>query len=238
MYKLRYYNSFKDINENTIKVEVYIDTENTVKAEELISSADPVSIQYSGEDDIFQPFKLSGASINFLVKNVLSDLYTGELKKIRVHILKNDELFWVGYQTPNIYSQPYLNEYDELTIECIDTLSIGENVEYKYIGTETKISTFSDVIFHILDMLDPEKVIKNLYIHNINSIENDFNLLDRFSIQERNFFDEDDEPQKVKEVLEDIMRYLGLTLFQWKDSYYAIDPSALSTISSSVAYWC
>jgi hypothetical protein len=236
MYKLRYYNSFKDINENTIKVEVYIDTDNTVKAEELVSSADPVSIQYSGDEDIFQPFKLSGASINFLVKNVLSDLYTGELKKIRVHILKNDELIWIGYQTPNIYSQPYLNEYDELTIECVDTLSIGENVEYKYIGTETKISTFSEIILHILNMLDPEKVIKDLYIHNTNSIENDFNLLDRYSIQERNFFDEEEEPQKVKEVLEDIMRYLGLTLFQWKDSYYAIDPSALSTISSFSKY--
>lgn len=227
MYNLRYYNSFKDIDDNTILVEVFIDSPDTVQAEELRSSANPVTIQYSGEDDIFQPLKLSGASINFLVKDILSDLYTGELKKVRVHILKNNELLWVGYQTPNIYSQPYINEYDELAIECVDTLSIGENVEYKYIGLETKISKFSEIIFHILNLLDPEQVIKNLYIHNTNSIESDFNLLDRFSIQERNFFDEEEEPQKVKEVLEDIMRYLGLTLIQWKDSYYAFDPSAL-----------
>ena len=230
MYKLRYYNSFKDINENTIKVEVYIDTTDVVKAEELYSSAEPITITYSGEDDIFQPLKLSGASINFLVKNVLSDLYTGELRKIRVHILKNSELLWLGYCTPNIYSQSYNDEYEELTIECVDTISIGENIDYKYIQTESKISTFSEVIYHILNLLDPDKVIPNIYLHNSISLEEgESELLDRLALQERNFFDEEEEPQKVKEVLEDLFRFLGLTLFQWKNSYYAIDPKALSS---------
>ena len=64
MYKLRYYTSFKDINEDTIKVEVYINTTSNISAEELYSSAEAVRVEYSC-DDIFQPLKLSGASINF-----------------------------------------------------------------------------------------------------------------------------------------------------------------------------
>ena len=226
MYKLRYYTSFKDINEDTIKVEVYINTTSNISAEELYSSAEAVRVEYSC-DDIFQPLKLSGASINFLVKNVLKDLYTGVLVNIRVHIYKNDSLFWVGFQTPNMYSQNYNNEYEELTIECVDTLSICENIKYKYFKTDDKVATFYDIITHILDHCDAEKIIPNLYIHNSISYDSSYDIISRFSIQERNFFDEEEEPQNVREILGDIMRYLGMTLFQYKDSYYAVDYNSL-----------
>lgn len=226
MYKLRYYNSFKDINENTIKVEVYINTTNTVTAEELYSSAEAVNIEYSC-DDIFQPLKLSGASINFIVDKVLEDLYTGVLDSIRVHIYKNGELFWVGYQTPNMYSQGYNEEYEELTIECVDTLSICENIKYKYLDGENKVTTFYDIITHILDHCDAEKIIPNLYIHNSFSYESTYDIISRFSIQERNFFDEEEEPQNTQEILSDIMRFMGMTLIQYKNAYYAVDFNSL-----------
>jgi hypothetical protein len=44
MYKLRYYSTFKDICNNTLRLEIYKDLEETVTAEELILSADAVSI--------------------------------------------------------------------------------------------------------------------------------------------------------------------------------------------------
>ena len=226
MYKLRYYSSFKDINENTIKVEVYIKTTNTVTAEELKTSAEAVTIQYSC-DDIFQPLKQSGASINFIVSKVLTDLYTGVLVNIRVQIYKNGELFWVGYQTPNMYSQPYNDEYEELTIECVDTLSIAENIKYKYLTGINKVSTFYDIISNILNQCDAEVLIPNLYIHNSFSYDSTFDVIKRLSIQERNFYDEEDEPQNVQEILSDILRYMGMTLVQYKDSYYAIDFNSL-----------
>lgn len=92
MYKLKYHSSFKDINENNIKIEIYKNTTATVQAEELILSADAVSIQYES-DNIFQPLKQSAASINILTSKVLDDLYTGKLNDIQIRIYKNNNLF-------------------------------------------------------------------------------------------------------------------------------------------------
>lgn len=226
MYKLRYYSSFKDINENNIKIEIHKDTTSTVQAEELLLSADAVSIQYES-DNIFQPLKQSAASINILTTKVLNDLYTGKLNDIQIRIYKNNNLFWLGYQTPNLYSSSYNDIYDELTLECIDTIAQLDNIQYEYITGKNKITSFIDILYWILDKTDGEKLINNIYIHTSLSIDNNKNILNKLSIQERNFFDEDNESEKSKEVLEDMMSFLGMTLIQYQNSYYIIDYEAI-----------
>ena len=45
-YQLIYNSSFKDIDENTINIEIYRDSGGTLIASELLCSADAVSINY------------------------------------------------------------------------------------------------------------------------------------------------------------------------------------------------
>lgn len=226
MYKLKYHSSFKDINENNIKIEIYKNTTATVQAEELILSADAVSIQYES-DNIFQPLKQSAASINILTSKVLDDLYTGKLNDIQIRVYKNNNLFWLGYQTPNLYSSSYNDIYDELTLECIDTIAQLDNIQFEYITGKNKITSFIDILYFILDKTDADKLINNIYVHTSLSVDNSTNILNRLSIQERNFFDEENESEKCKEVLEDIFSYLGMTLIQYQNSYYIIDYEAI-----------
>ena len=226
MYKLRYYSSFKDINENTIKIEIYKNTTVTLQAEELLLSADAVSIQYQSSN-IFQPLKQSAASINVLTNKVLSDLYTGKLNDIQIRIYKNNSLFWLGYQTPNLYSSPYNDLYDELTIECIDTIAQLENIQYEYINGKNNITSFIDILYWIMDKTDSEKLINNIYVHTSLSVDGNNKVMEKLSIQERNFFDEENESEKTKEVLEDIFSFLGMTLIQYQNSYYVIDYEAI-----------
>ena len=58
-YQLIYNSSFKDIDENTINIEIYRDSGGTLIASELLCSADAVSINYESDDDVFKPIKCS-----------------------------------------------------------------------------------------------------------------------------------------------------------------------------------
>ena len=75
-YQLIYNSSFKDIDENTINIEIYRDSGGTLIASELLCSADAVSINYESDDDVFKPIKCSDCQINVLTTKVLANLYT------------------------------------------------------------------------------------------------------------------------------------------------------------------
>ncbi|HCT93681.1 MAG: hypothetical protein A2X19_06240 [Bacteroidetes bacterium GWE2_39_28] len=48
-------------------------------------------------------------------------------------------------------------------------------------------------------------------------------------IAENNFFDEDDNPMTYKEVIEEIMKYMGYTMIAYKNSIYIIDYDAIKS---------
>ena len=90
-YQLIYNSSFKDIDENTINIEIYRDSGGTLIASELLCSADAVSINYESDDDVFKPIKCSDCQINVLTTKVLANLYTA-LGNILYHL---EEWFFV-----------------------------------------------------------------------------------------------------------------------------------------------
>lgn len=99
-YQLIYNSSFKDIDENTINVEIYRDSGGTLIASELLCSADAVSINYESDDDVFKPIKCSDCQINVLTTKVLANLYTALGNQIYCTISKNGSLLWCGYSVP------------------------------------------------------------------------------------------------------------------------------------------
>lgn len=96
-YQLIYNSSFKDIDENTINIEIYRDSGGTLIASELLCSADAVSINYESDDDVFKPIKCSDCQINVLTTKVLANLYTALGNQIYCTISKNGSLLWCGY---------------------------------------------------------------------------------------------------------------------------------------------
>mgnify|MGYP000208449816 CR=1 FL=1 len=88
-YQLIYNSSFKDIDENTINIEIYKDSGGTLIASELLCSADAVSINYESDDDVFKPIKCSDCQINVLTTKVLANLYTALGNQIYCTISKN-----------------------------------------------------------------------------------------------------------------------------------------------------
>lgn len=223
MYNVLYYSEYRDLNNNLIRFEILKDGYSG-GATEIMLSNPAITVDYQ-IDDFYKPIKKSGASISLLVPNVIQDVFTGELLNPQVRIYRNGDLFWFGYITPNIYSQEYKNEYDILQLECVDSLSNLDNLDFS--KSESDITSFFDIITTILDKADTEKVANTIYIPKSVSISGDTDILANLYIQERNFYDEKGEPQKADEVIGDLLQYLGFQICQYKDAYYIIDVDAI-----------
>lgn len=223
---MAYISEFKDRNNNSIKVQIETPT-NTSETEdvEVLTLADAMSIEYSGES-IFDTVRPSRASVNLLLTDIKSDLFSGTLNNVSVKLFKNNSLFWFGFVTPNIYTQSYSHVYDQLTLEAIDTVAQFDNIDYTYINENDSVGIYSffDVLTHCIDLADRSHVITSLYVDSNISLNGESGgILQKLFIKERNFFDEKKEPEKCSEVVKAISLYLGLTFFQYKSNYYFIN---------------
>lgn len=227
---VKYYGEYDDLNNNRIKVEILVDSYSGSPIE-LLMSRPAVTINYNTED-VFQPFKKSGAEISFLVENVIEDLFTGALTSPKVRIYRNNVLFWWGYITPNIYTQPYKDEYDVLTLECIDSLAQLANKDFIQ---KTDVQSLLGVILEILFDLNIDAT--KIYYPDCVSLYNPFSpALANLYIQERNFYDEKNEPEKCDDVIGEMLKYLGFQMMQWKDAYFIFDYQGIK--NGKYGYYC
>lgn len=222
--KLRYYSEFKSIKEKAYRLEIH--TTLSTHSEPITLSPEPFIVECESSA-LYQPLKLSGATISLLTNSILSDLYTGENQGVQVRLYNQTDnvLEWFGYLTPNLYSSDYISSFDSVELEAIDTLSSLENIKYSYIGDNGMFRSFADVLFSVLDKADPKKVLSKVFIQKTNRMSKDslLCLLNESYIHERNFFDEDNEPATCRDVIESLVQYYGMTAIQWRGDYYLID---------------
>ena len=216
----------KDRNNNNISV--VISTGGSGDDREITIMQDGIHIDYDS-DGIFKPLKKSGASIEILTEYIVNDFYTGTLLDPEVYIYRNNELIWFGYISPTIFTQPFVNQKEPLTLECIDTLANLEYIDYKYLQSATSVVSLIDIISGILDKTDPSANIKSIFYTQSLSVNNSNDILSQLAVLERNFSDEIEDVMKCDEVIEEICKFLGVCMFQYKDAYYIVDYSNLSS---------
>lgn len=215
-----YTGNFTDRNNEQWKVELI--TDSTTSSCSIKLSDAPVVISYEAGDNIFKPLKLSGATIRCWVDDYMFDLFTAEPKGVSCNIYKGSILFWKGYVTPNIYNQSYNQKKFELEIECRDCLSV---LEYHNYSTESKgIKSMMSILHKAFTDVG---ITGDILVHNFSD-----KRLDQLYINEQNFFDEDGKPMKQKEVIENLLTYLGLTAFQIDNRVYIVNYSLLNNDSS------
>ncbi|WP_455671700.1 hypothetical protein [Phocaeicola sp.] len=229
MKKLFYYSELKDAAENSIRIEIYKDSETGVSAENLLLSSDAVQIE-SDTESLFSPVKVSALTVNVLTKSILTHLYTAEASEVSAKVYKNGVLLWFGYLSPNVYSSDYVNETNILSLEFVDTLAQMDFFKYRYIQDNTSnIQSFYSIITSILDRIDPEKVINEIYLSNSIQVNGENDVLRKMMIQERNFFDEANEAETCKNVINEIVKYLSMTMIQYENKYLMLDYEALKS---------
>ena len=230
---------FKDIDENTIEIEIYKNFEDaatTVAPFELQCSADAVFINYESDDDVFKPIKCSDCQINIVTNTILTELYTALKNEIYCLIKKNGKIIWCGFSVPCLYQSDYDNEYNQLSLQFNDILSSLENYKYTYVNDSQSIVSFYSILKYIINKIDSNNLIKNIYLHNSKRINGTTELLNNLFILDRNFFDESEEAENCKDIIEYISRFLGTTCYYFEDSIYFVDFNSIKTIKEYTKY--
>ena len=147
---------------------------------------------------------------------------------------------WVGYTTPNSYSTPYDHDIETYEVECLDALGILQYMDYTPVNGTKSFVSFADIINHILKStnVNTRDVVNAWYwMQNIRITDSSYGV-GRFPesciISEQNFFNEEDEPMKMNEVLEEICKFCGCTAICDKTNVLFIDYDAVRAAPSSI----
>lgn len=221
-----YKGNFQDINntEYTIKITTNGDSSSTT---EVVLGATPIITEIeTSENHIYKPCKYSSATISIVSNDYMFDVYSATAQQNKVELLQGNTIRWVGYTTPNLYNMGYECQIEELEIEAIDGLSTLQYYKYKPISGAKRIVKLIDIVDYLIGKCN---CYTNYYISH-NTVLSQYNnecLLSKLEISEQNFFDEDDEPMTMQEVLEEICRFINVSCVADGDQVYFLDYDAI-----------
>lgn len=194
-----------------------ITNNDTTAEKELTLVAHGLIVRVDG-GELFAPLRGGSASITVLTDEIYPDIYASGAMDVPVTIYEDDSLFFAGYVTPCMYSQELPSHKIQLTIECVDCISVLQNVPYS--GELSAISIkqyFVDAIAEVTHKLQLEIV------------EPFTQSIEQMYIQSANWFDEEDTPSKWSSVLGAICQWLGVQLTQWGNKWVLSPIHAIST---------
>ena len=224
---MKYIGKFYSIIRNN-EYTVEIVTNNSTSTEvEITMGPEPFTTSMdSGEDIMYVPVKYQSATLQIVGNQYLFDLYSSAAKDNTIKLIdaSTDTVLFTGYTSPNIYTAPYDFVTETYNVEALDGLSILQYYDYEPIGSGKDFATFADIINHILSTAG---CYTKWYFTNNIHIPNSSDNVNKLTISEQNFFDEDDEPMKMNEVLEHICRFMNVTAIGQGDKVYFVNYDAI-----------
>lgn len=225
----KYTGEFLSINNTPYKIEITTASGTTNKS--VILGETPLVVTGSENDFIYEPVKSTGATVTLLTNSFIPELYSGSALGTSVKVTSGNSVVWVGYLTPCAYTQAYDAPLESLELECVDGLSVLQDIPYQ---SDKEITNFLSVIFKCLNRA---KCFKYLFVCDTIQFTSTGteNILTRLRISEQNFYDEKDyETQPDNEVawscydvLSEIMKYMGYTMAAYGEDVYIIDYDAI-----------
>lgn len=195
---------------------------------ELIGAESPFEVDVEDDDFLYIPTRFSTARIRVVGSDYLQQLYSTAYQQYRVTFKRDGVVTWCGFVKPELYTQDYTSENFELEIECLSAMSVLEFINYKQSGTDGKVFvSLWDLLTKCVESSRGQ--YSGVYIPYVYSrSESDYNtgssnVLEYMTVSEQNFFDEDDKPMKLKEVLEEICKLFNWTCTDYLGSLYFVD---------------
>lgn len=207
--------------------EVKIEREGyTGKVTELKGQTSPFTVTIDSEEFIYTPTRFSTATMAIFGGDYLQDLFSTDYRMHRITLYANGVAVWCGFIKPELYTQDYSSDKFNLEINCYSAMSVLEFVEYKQSGEERGFVSLWSLLKKCVE--ESRGLYTAIYIPHIYSVSqseynNWNNPLESMMVSEQNFFDEDDNPMSLKEVLEEIMKLMNWTCADWNGELFFID---------------
>ena len=160
----------------------------------------------------------------------VSDLFTSEYKDGKVEVSVNDTCVFSGWLEPRTLTQPFNDVYDDLSLQCVDSLSAMQYSNYKNVNNTTtytaaaekaKMRTFKDLLTEALSK-GTDGGGYNVWWDASRATEaTDGNVFDDLRVSDMAFLGESaDDTVTYLDVAEAVLKYLDLHIVQYGRDFY------------------
>lgn len=212
---------------DNISCVVEIEKENySGEVTELKGGASPFTVDIADDEFLYVPIRFSTATIHIVGSDYLQSLFTTAYQEYRVVFKKNGIVTWIGFIKPEIYTQDYTSETFELEMECMSAMSTLEFIDYEVGGKKKEFVSLWSLLKKCIEASSANYnavYLPYVYAKNEKEYLSGSNILYEMRISEQNFFDEGGKAMKLKEVLEEVCKFLNWTCVDWKGELYFID---------------
>lgn len=234
MKHLRYYSGFYSRDNIPYRIEIWQESETDFDPVRIVLSSDPVEIEWA-EVDKLEPVHSSSATLNMVSMSdrFFADLYAVEPGAIRLDILRKGELYWSGTLDTELFEEPYSYKDRYITTVTFSDFAILDRLDWQ----ERGIKTMSEVLEICLDAAGFKRGSVEEHITTRLPGKSTYTLLEDCSLMCENFFDEDDEPSSIREVLDEMLRPFALRLKQKNGKLLLYDINGIYDTAPTPVCW-
>ena len=194
---------------------------------ELVAGASPFTVDIADEEFLYTPVRFSTATIRVVGSDYLQSLFSTAYQQYRVIFKRDGVVTWYGYIKPELYTQNYSSSKFELEIECMSAMSTLEFIDYDVTGSRKEFVSLWSLLQKCIKATSVQyNAVYIPYVYAKNEKEylsGGSNILWEMRISEQNFFDEDNKALKLKEVLEEVCKFLHWTCVDWRGELFFVD---------------
>lgn len=204
----------------------------TGQPEELTGGESPFTVEINDEEFLYTPVRFSTAKLKIVGGDQFQKLFSTGYKQYRVTLKSGETVRWCGFIKPEMYTQDYTSPCFELEMECTSAMSVLEYIDYTIEGDAPGFVSLWDVLKKCLEVSSGR--YEGVYIPRVYAAsQSDYqadagNVLADMSVSEQDFFDEEGEVMTLREVLEEVCKFLGWTCADWDGNLYFVDVNATS----------
>ena len=193
-------------------------------------AADDTVMIDSGVNDSLDVCQQHSCTIALHAATYVSDLFTSEYKDGKVEVSVNGACVFSGWLEPRTLTQPFNDVYDDLSLQCVDSLSAMQYSNYKDVNNTTTYTaaaekvgmrTFKDLLTEALSK-GTDGGSYNVWWDSSRATETtDGNVFDELRVSDMAFLGESaDDTVTYLDVAEAVLKYLDLHIVQYGRDFY------------------
>jgi hypothetical protein len=218
---LTYKGSFVAADDTVYRFEIYEDSIDKQSLDELNFPYDEPAVIEWEETDKLSPIQGSALTlkVNSDYDRQFLRLYTTKPGAVIIKVYRNDTLYWIGSLDTEQYEEPYAAAQDYDVTLTFSDFAILKRISWSHAHNDRQ--SLREIIeecltpTHLIDdgSLDItyNAALNDIYEEKYKEIKN---WIDIWGVVSDNWYDEDDEPMTLYDVLEAVLKPLGLRIIQ------------------------
>jgi hypothetical protein len=234
-YGVKFRLEFSDDNGKGKKIEILKDG-YTGSVLALVGTNDPLQIEWSSNDDFYNPIVGSTCAINLFVTDDTNydDFYEFDEREYKIKISYKDSLdayqtYWEGWLLVDQFKEAVISTPYEITLKGYDGLGSLEGFTMPIDLTST---ASKDLMYYVYNSLSNLDLGFDIYVSNDiqkdGALSSDYTIYDQATVTPDSFLQDDVGLRTAKDVLGQILKFTNAKIFQSYGRWYIINNSSYS----------